>query len=318
MRRAGQRTRCVGAGAGPESARRPAGTAAAHLSVHCPRSRRGPAHRRRRRRDVPRQDRGARDRRGDLRAAAAPLHARLALGGARTESPRDQAPHRAHRRHPVARASAAGVPVPSALPASAQERALPHRAARAAGNHAPPRAPRGVSLRRGADVTAGGGLLLAQTLTNLVISPAGPGLPSGWRLSRIQGVEPPAFEVTRVHTLRMITIAQGGTATYRLRNAIRPPSSLRPGGLTWRWRAGTPLRGADLKRRAGDDSPIRVVITFQDGRTLVYAWGNRESRNELRQKSATSRGRRPNAGIWLCGRKIASASYRAPRATARG
>src|SRR5436309_3107892 len=158
MRRAGQRTRCVGAGAGPESARRPAGTAAAHLSVHCPRSRRGPAHRRRRRRDVPRQDRGARARRGDLRAAAAPLHARLALGGPGTESPRDQAPHRARRRRPVARASAAGVPVPSALPASAQERALP--------------------------------------------------------------------------------------------------------------------------RRAGDDSPIRVVITFQDGRTLVYAWGNRESRNE--------------------------------------
>ena len=129
-------------------------------------------------------------------------------------------------------------------------------------------------------MTAGGGLLLAQTLTNLVISQAGSGLPSGWRLNRIQGVEPPAFEVTRVHTLRMIAIGQGGTATYRLRNAIRPPSSLRPGALTWRWRAGTPLRGADLKRRAGDDSPIRVVITFQDGRTLVYAWGNRESRNE--------------------------------------
>ncbi|PYP38254.1 MAG: hypothetical protein DMD48_10090 [Gemmatimonadetes bacterium] len=129
-------------------------------------------------------------------------------------------------------------------------------------------------------MTAGGGLLLAQTLTNLVISQVGPGLPSGWRLNRIQGVAPPAFEVTRVHTLRMIAIGQGGTATYRLRNAIRPPSSLRPGGLTWRWRAGTPLRGADLKRRAGDDSPIRVVITFQDGRTLVYAWGNRESRNE--------------------------------------
>ncbi len=124
------------------------------------------------------------------------------------------------------------------------------------------------------------GLLLAQTLTNLLIVPAGPGLPSGWRLSRMQGVEAPAFEVTRGHTLRMIAIGQGGTATFRLRNPIRPPSSLRPGRLTWRWRAGTPLRGADLKRRAGDDSPIRVVITFQDGRTLAYAWGNRESRNE--------------------------------------
>ena len=123
-------------------------------------------------------------------------------------------------------------------------------------------------------------LLLAQTLTNLMIVPAGSGLPSGWRLSRMQGVESPAFEVTRSHTLRITTMGQGGTATYRLRNHIRAPSSARGGTLTWRWRAGTPLRGADLKRRAGDDSPIRVVVTFQDGRSLAYTWGNRESRGE--------------------------------------
>src|SRR5207249_743105 len=47
-----------------------------------------------------------------------------------------------------------------------------------------------------------------------------------------------------------------------------------------RCRAGPPLRGADLKRRTGDDSPIRVVITFQDGRSIAYAWGNREGRGE--------------------------------------
>jgi hypothetical protein len=123
-------------------------------------------------------------------------------------------------------------------------------------------------------------LLLAQTLTNLAIVPAGPGLPAGWRLSRMQGVESPVLEVTRSHTLRIITKGQGGTATYRLRRPIRPPSSVRGGTLTWRWRAGTPLRAADLKRRAGDDSPIRVIVTFQDGRSLAYAWGNRESRGE--------------------------------------
>jgi hypothetical protein len=123
-------------------------------------------------------------------------------------------------------------------------------------------------------------LALAQTLTNLAIVPAGPGLPSGWKLNRMQGVDPPTFEVTRSHTLRVTAIGQGGTATYRLHNPIRPPPSLRQGTITWRWRAGTPLRGADLKRRAGDDSPIRVVITFQDGRSIVYAWGNREGRGE--------------------------------------
>lgn len=123
-------------------------------------------------------------------------------------------------------------------------------------------------------------LALAQTLTNLMILPAGSGLPSGWKLNRIQGVDPPTFEITRSHTMRLIAVGQGGTATYRLRSPIGPPPSLRQGTITWRWRAGTPLRGADLKRRAADDSPIRVVITFQDGRSIAYAWGNRESRGE--------------------------------------
>lgn len=123
-------------------------------------------------------------------------------------------------------------------------------------------------------------LVLAQTLTNLAIVPAGPALPGGWKLSRMQGVEPPAFEVTRGHTLRISASAQGATATYRLRSPIQPPGSLQQGFLTWRWRTGTPLRGADLKRRNADDSPIRVIVTFQGGRTIAYAWGNRESRGE--------------------------------------
>ena len=123
-------------------------------------------------------------------------------------------------------------------------------------------------------------LALAQTLTNLMIVPAGQGLPAGWKLNRMQGVDPPAFEVTRSHTLRVTAVGQGGTATYRLRPAVRPAPTRRQGTITWRWRAGTPLRAADLKRRAGDDSPIRVVITFQDGRSIVYAWGNREGRGE--------------------------------------
>jgi hypothetical protein len=123
-------------------------------------------------------------------------------------------------------------------------------------------------------------LALAQTLTNLAILPAGPGLPSGWKFNRIQGVDAPAFEVTRSHTLRITAIGQGGTGTYRLRPPIQPSPALRQGTITWRWRSGTPLRGADLKHRAGDDSPIRVVITFQDGRSIAYTWGNREGRGE--------------------------------------
>jgi len=126
----------------------------------------------------------------------------------------------------------------------------------------------------------GTGLLLAQTLTNLLTAAPGSGLPHGWKLSRIPGVEPPAFDVTPAHTLRVIAIGQGGTATYRLRSPTQPPHSLRSGSLTWRWRAGTPLRDADLKRPNKDDSPIRLVVTFQDGRSIAYTWGNRESRGD--------------------------------------
>jgi len=123
-------------------------------------------------------------------------------------------------------------------------------------------------------------LALAQTLTNLMIVPAGPGLPAGWKLNRMQGVDPPTVEITRSHTLRITATGQGGTVTYRLRPAISPAPSQRQGTISWRWRAGTPLRGADLKRRAADDSPIRVMVTFQDGRSIAYAWGNREGRGE--------------------------------------
>jgi PAS domain-containing protein len=122
--------------------------------------------------------------------------------------------------------------------------------------------------------------LLFQTLTNLNMAHAGPGLPAGWRVTAVQGVAAPTFRVTGSHALRIVAMGQAATATFRLRTPLRPPPSTRSGVLTWRWRAETPLTGADLKRRAADDSPMRVLITFQDGRVLVYTWGNREGRGE--------------------------------------
>jgi hypothetical protein len=119
-----------------------------------------------------------------------------------------------------------------------------------------------------------------QTLTNLNMVPAGVGLPAGWRLAGVQGVQAPTYRVTGSHTLRVVAEGQAATAVFRLRQPLRPPASTHPGTLNWRWRAETPLRGADLKRRASDDSPIRVVVTFQDGRVLAYCWGNREGRGE--------------------------------------
>jgi hypothetical protein len=120
------------------------------------------------------------------------------------------------------------------------------------------------------------GLLALQALTNLSLAPAGAGLPSGWKVQRVKGVEPPRFAVTRGHTLRIEAAARAGVATYRFRRPLRPQS----GGLTWRWRTGTPLRTAALRQRARDDSPVRVLVTFEGGRVLVYAWGNKEARGE--------------------------------------
>ena len=123
-------------------------------------------------------------------------------------------------------------------------------------------------------------LLVLQTLTNLNMVPVGAGLPAGWRLASMHGVPTPTFRVTGSRNLRIEAKGQAATVTYRLRTPLRPPPSTRTGAITWRWRTDTPLRGADLKHQAADDSPLRVVITFQDGRKLVYSWGNRESRGE--------------------------------------
>ncbi len=121
-----------------------------------------------------------------------------------------------------------------------------------------------------------GWLLALQALTNLGLAPAGPGLPTGWKLQHVRGAEPPDFQVSRTHVLRIQTRGQAGFASYRLRAPLRPQK----GELTWRWRTETPLRDASLHQRARDDSPVRVFVTFDDGRMLFYTWGNVEGRGE--------------------------------------
>jgi hypothetical protein len=119
-------------------------------------------------------------------------------------------------------------------------------------------------------------LLALQTLTNLALVPAGPGLPGGWRLQRVKGAAAPAVAVTGAHALRVTTARGAGFAVYRLRTPL-PPAV---GALAWQWRTSTPLRAAGLRRRDRDDAPVRVLVVFQDGRMLFYTWGNREGRRE--------------------------------------
>jgi hypothetical protein len=117
-------------------------------------------------------------------------------------------------------------------------------------------------------------LLVLQALTNLSLAPAGPGLPAGWKLTRVAHVSPPTFRVTAGHTLRIETSRQAAFASYRLRRPLRPGQ--RAGELTWRWRTSTPLPRARLRSRDRDDSPARVLVVFDDGRMLFYSWGSAE------------------------------------------
>jgi hypothetical protein len=121
-------------------------------------------------------------------------------------------------------------------------------------------------------------LLALQTLTNLGVARPGTGLPSGWSVERVRGVAAPAFHVRDGHVLRVETHRAAGVARYRLRAPVRPAP--RPGVITWRWRTDTPLRGARLKTPTRDDAPIRLVVVFDDGRTITYSWGLLESRGE--------------------------------------
>ena len=115
-------------------------------------------------------------------------------------------------------------------------------------------------------------LMLVQTITTLYTAHPGRGLPDRWTLTRIRHVEPPSFSVTPAHTVRVEANAQAGFARYRLRTPLKPAK----GSLTWKWRTGTPLRGASLHSRPRDDSPVRVFLVFDDGRMISYTWGNRE------------------------------------------
>ncbi len=85
-RRAGLGTRCVGSGADHQPADGPAGTTAADVSVHRPRSAAGPAHLQPGRGDVSGKDRGDGADRATVRSARASLHARAPVSHPRSRS----------------------------------------------------------------------------------------------------------------------------------------------------------------------------------------------------------------------------------------
>jgi hypothetical protein len=118
-------------------------------------------------------------------------------------------------------------------------------------------------------------LALLQALTNLALVPAADGLPPDWRLRRVRGAAAPEFAVTPDRTVRIASENAAGFATYRLARPLAPAA----GQIAWRWRTATPLPGAELRKRATDDCPVRVYVVFDDGRIIFYSWGNAEARD---------------------------------------
>ena len=156
-------------------------------------------------------------------------------------------------------------------------------------------------------------LLAAQTLTNLGFAPPGAGLPPGWRLEPAPRVSTAHFSVTAGHALRVTTQRAAGFASSRL----RPPLGPGRGVLTWQWRTETAVHGAVLRERARADSPVRVLVGFDDGRMLYYSWGNREPVGDsFASPSGRSRGvlvcrRAQDAdGSWHVERRDPFADYR--------
>lgn len=166
-------------------------------------------------------------------------------------------------------------------------------------------------------------LLVLQALTNLSLARPARALPTGWRLVPVPGAHALAARVTGDHVLRLEGTGAAGRAEFRLRRPLRPVSR---GRVTWRWRSDTPLRRANLRRTAADDSPARVVIHFEGGRSISYTWGNAEARGDVffapgaRSRAIIVLRRSEDAdGSWYLERRDPFADYRrafnnAPRA----
>jgi hypothetical protein len=164
-------------------------------------------------------------------------------------------------------------------------------------------------------------LLALQALTTLATARPGPGLPDGWRLQRVRGAAPPTFAVSEAGRLRIATVAGVGFAVYRLREPLAPDR----GVLVWEWRTDTPAREADLRRRERDDAPVRVFVTFEDGRTLFYSWGNQQEPGEIfpswtdrRRAVVVLRNAQHASGSWQVERRDPFVDYRNAFARAPG
>lgn len=108
----------------------------------------------------------------------------------------------------------------------------------------------------------GAGLAQSQTVTPFSSAPPGDP-PAPWRVvSVFKGKKPLTdFQIADVDgskVLRVEAQKSYGTLVHQLAKAPPAPGTL----LRWRWRLDEPLLHTDLKRKSGDDSPLKVCVLF--------------------------------------------------------
>ena len=87
--------------------------------------------------------------------------------------------------------------------------------------------------------------------------------PSPWRVVGVPGGKIPltAYALADIDgrkVLRVEAIKSYGNLVHPLAGQVPDVGSR----LRWRWRLDEPLRGTDLRRREGDDSPLKVCALF--------------------------------------------------------
>jgi hypothetical protein len=118
--------------------------------------------------------------------------------------------------------------------------------------------------------------------------------PAPWRVVGVPGGKIPLTRYALVEldgskVLRVEASRSYGNLVHDL-PALVPEAGLR---LRWRWRLDEALRGADLRRREGDDSPLKVCVLFD----MPLARLGLIERNLLRLARAASGEKLPSATL---------------------
>lgn len=118
--------------------------------------------------------------------------------------------------------------------------------------------------------------------------------PAPWRVVGVPGgkIPPTTYALVELDgrkVLRVEAAKSYGNLVHDL-PALLPEAGLR---LRWRWRLEEPLRGADLGRREGDDSPLKLCALFD----MPLARLGLIERNLLRLARAASGEKLPSATL---------------------